>query len=130
MKAIRFYFTMLLCFFCLGTFADERTKSVEFFPTDNGPQYPHDIDLLPFSNVLPPEGYLKDDILYIRMNTTSLYTNIKIDKDGEGIVYADCLTHDADKVVDYDLSMYGSGEYTVTISFSNGETYEAVFDIE
>lgn len=133
MIKIRFYFTLLLCFSCFGVFAGSDVKSVTFNgveDTDNNEENDDPTLIIPFSLAESPDGYLCDATLFINLNTASLYTNIRIEKKGEGIISNKWLSHNADKVVDYDLSMYGSGEYTVTISFSNGETYEAVFDIE
>lgn len=116
----------LCCFCCIDSFAEEN-KPVKFSKTITGS---NGVVIIPLSEVLPPDGYLWDATLFINMNTMSLRTNIRIEKAGEGIVSNRRLSHDEDKVVEYDLSMYGSGEYTVTITFSDGETYEAVIIIE
>lgn len=88
------------------------------------------MDIIPFSLTISPDGYLRGSVLFVRLNAASLYTNVKIEKESEGIVHTDCFTHDADKIVNYDLSMYGSGEYTVTIAFHGREAYDAVIVIE
>lgn len=133
MIKIRFYFTLLLCFYCFGGFAGNDVKSVTFNgveDTDNNEKNDDPTLIIPFSLTESPDGYLWDATLFINMNTMSLRTNIRIEKAGEGIVSNKWLSHDEDKVVEYDMSMYGSGEYTVTITFSDGKTYEAVCVIE
>lgn len=130
MNKIKFYLLALFYSFSFVVYAENDTKTVEFIPKVDPIHTPGEIDIIPFSDILPPAGYLWDATLFINMNTVSLRTNIRIEKAGEGIVSNKWLSHDEDKVVEYDMSIYGSGEYTVTIVFSNGETYEAVFAIE
>lgn len=134
MNKTELYLTLLLCSFCIGISADDDVKSVDFFPSEENERSPgrnpFDMDIIPFSFTISPEGYLRGCVLFVRLNTASLYTNVKIEKESEGIVHTDYFTHDADKIVNYDLSVYGSGEYTVTIAFYGREVYETVIVIE
>ena len=135
MDRIKFYCFLLLFGFCSTLsyavpYDVVISGPVQFVQKPQKPKDTPDLPIRPFSLTSSPDGYLWDATLFINMNTVSLRTNIRIEKAGEGIVSNKWLSHDENKVVEYDMSIYGSGEYTVTIVFSNGETYEAVFGIE
>lgn len=138
MNQVKIYlFLLLLGFFCLTSNAETLASNTEtankyvvFLQKKKDAAKPSDISIRPFSLTSSPDGYLWDANLTINLNTASIYTTIKIDKTGEGIVHSEHLSHNEEKVVGYDLSFYGSGEYTVSITFHNAETYEAVIVIE
>lgn len=121
---------MLFGFCRLGAYSNTGKESVLFVNKKDIPLGSSGSMVRPFTLTSSPDGYLWDANLTINLNTASIYTTIKIDKAGEGIVHSDHLSHNEEKVVDYDLSLYGSGEYTVTITFYNAETYEAVIVID
>lgn len=135
MNRVKFYWFLLLFGFCSTLsyavpYDAVISGPIQFVQKPQKPFNVPDISIRPFSLTSSPDGYLWDANLTINLNTASIYTNIKIDKTGEGIVHSEHLAHNEEKVVDYDLSLYGSGEYTVTITFHNAETYEAVIIIE
>lgn len=72
MNKIKFYLLTLFCSFCFVVYAENDTKTVEFVPNTDPILHPGEMVMMPFSEVLSPEGYLKDDVLYVRVNTTSL----------------------------------------------------------
>lgn len=84
----------------------------------------------PLSLAMPPEGYLVETLLTIELNNASYHTVVEIERADEGLVCNDVIIHDADKVISYDLSMYGAGEYTISITFSDGDVYEATVLVE
>lgn len=142
MNHVKLCLSLLLLGICsMSSYAEPNDvglsgSTVEFVDKTQKPQKPQkpldlpDLTILPFSLTLPPDGYLWDGNLTISLNTASVYTTVKIEKIGEGIVHSEHFSHNEEKVVDYDLSFYGSGEYIVTITFSNADTYEAVIGIE
>ena len=135
MNRVKFYWFLLLFGFCstlsyAGPYDVVISGPVQFVQKPQKPFNVPDISIRPFSLTSSPDGYIWGTHLTINLNTASIYTTIKIDKTGEGIVHSEHLSHNEEKVVDYDLSLYGSGEYTVTITFYNAETYEAVIIIE
>ena len=69
MNKIKFYLLTLFCSFCFVVYAENDAKTAEFVPKIDPILHPGEMVIIPFSEVLSPEGYLKDDILYIRMNT-------------------------------------------------------------
>lgn len=136
MNQVKIYLFLLLFGFCssLGSYAVPYNAvisgPIQFVQKPQKPLDVPNMPIRPFSLTSSPDGYLWDANLTISLNTASIYTTIKIDKTGEGIVHSEHLSHNEDKVVEYDLSFYGSGEYTVSITFHNAETYEAVIVIE
>ena len=72
MNKIKFYLLTLFCSFCFVVYAENDTKTVEFVPNNDSILHPREMVMMTFTEVLSPEGYLKDDVLYVRMNTTSL----------------------------------------------------------
>lgn len=131
MYKIKLSILFLLFSFCnLLSYAEASDSFLKFVFSKKNPGSSSGTGIRPLSVTAPPDGCLIDGVLTIYLNTASIYTNIEISRvDGE-IVENDVLIHGADRVVEYDMSMYESGEYVVTITFSNMETYEASVTVE
>ena len=131
MSRIKLSLLFIVFFLSISAFAAEvNGRMVSFALTDRTIPTTSGMVIRPLSITMPPEGCLLDTVLLVNLNNASCCTIVNIEKDGEGIVYRDVLAHDANKVVEYDLSVYGSGEYVISVTFSSGDTYDATFVVE
>lgn len=118
------------CFCSLASHAGPVKLYIPFLPKmeydkEETIQLPKGTIISPFTLTLPPEGSLTGSVFSIRLNTASPYTTIEIRNADEDVICAEILAHDAEAVAEYDLSVYGSGKYVVSVEFADGDAYEA-----
>lgn len=116
-----------MLFFSPTAFAESESKPVVFRETrttTSGMVY------RPFSLPTPPEGKIEDEYLCINLNSSAYWATINVYKVGMIVEHDIVILDSTDGTVGYDLSVYGHGDYRLTISFSDNHKYEAFFSIE
>ena len=125
MKSKLFFAIALIMLFCTSMYADsQKVTYTETIPTPSG------LVLRPFSLITPPEGIIEDNYLSIDLNSSAYSATIILYKDGVVVEHEVVLLDTIDGTIGYDMSLYGSGDYKMTIAFSDNPRYEAYFTIE
>lgn len=127
MKSKLFFAIAFLMLFCtsMSMYAESDSQVVIYTrSTHTG------MVMLPFSLVTPPEGIIEDNYLSIDLNSSAYSATIILYKDDTVVENEMVLLDTIDGTIGYDMSLYGSGDYKMTIAFSDNQRYEAYFTIE